>query len=99
MAKINSPITANSYQVGGEHYTNKGIQPWDAMAAWMSPDEFEGFIRGNAIKYLARYKDKEGLKDVLKAQHYVAKLVELITPQAPVKRGRGRPLAKAGKRR
>jgi hypothetical protein len=87
----------DNYQIGGEHYTNKAIQPWDAMASWMSPIEFEGFIRGNAIKYLARYKDKEGLKDVLKAQHYIAKLVELITPKditpkdiTPTKQ-RGRP--------
>lgn len=92
MVKTKSPIMPNNYQIGGEHYTNKAIQPWDAMASWMSPIEFEGFIRGNAIKYLARYKDNEGLNDVLKAQHYIAKLVELLTPKdiTPTKQ-RGRP--------
>jgi Protein of unknwon function (DUF3310) len=63
-------------QVGGNHYLNKTIQPWDAMEAWMSPEQFKGFLLGNAIKYLARYQDKDGLKDLEKAQHYLAKLIE-----------------------
>ena len=42
----------------------------------MSPAEFEGFLRGNVIKYIARYKDKDGLRDVYKAKHYLERLVE-----------------------
>ena len=61
---------------GSEHYTSKSVQPWDAMKAWMSRDEFTGFLRGNAIKYLARYKDKDGLRDLKKAQHYIDKLID-----------------------
>lgn len=80
---INSPSTldkplASSYQVGGEHYKNKVVQPWTAMEAWMSPEQFEGFLRGNVIKYIARYKDKDGLKDVHKAHHYLSKLIECL---------------------
>ena len=71
-------IRANETQVGGEHYTNKSIQPWEAMEAWMSPEQFEGFLRGNVIKYIARYKDKDGLKDVHKAKHYLEKLIECL---------------------
>lgn len=71
-------IRANETQVGGEHYTNKSIQPWEAMEAWMSPEQFEGFLRGNVIKYIARYKDKDGLKDVYKAKHYLEKLLECL---------------------
>jgi hypothetical protein len=69
---------ASSYQVGGEHYKNKGVQPWTAMESWMSPEQFEGFLRGNVIKYIARYKDKDGLKDVYKAKHYLEKLIECL---------------------
>lgn len=62
-------------QVGGTHY-KKDIQPWDAMEAWMSKDAFQGFLQGNAIKYLARWKDKGGVEDLQKAQHYIQKLIE-----------------------
>ena len=48
------------------HY-DKDVQPWDAMAAWFTEEELEGFYRGNIIKYIARYKDKDGIKDIYKA--------------------------------
>jgi len=48
------------------------------MQSWMSAEEFEGFLRGNVIKYIARYKDKDGVKDVLKARHYLERLLEHI---------------------
>jgi hypothetical protein len=44
----------------------------------MTAEEFEGFLRGNVIKYIARYKDKDGLKDVHKAKHYLEKLLECL---------------------
>jgi len=68
----------SNYQVGNDHYTTKVIQPWTAMESWMSSEEFEGFLRGNVIKYIARYKDKDGIKDVLKAKHYLEKLLECL---------------------
>ena len=68
--------TADFRQVGGSHYIEVSVQPWDAMEAWMSHEEFAGFLRGNAIKYLAR--DKGGLEDIKKAQHYIDKLIETL---------------------
>jgi hypothetical protein len=47
------------------------------MEAWMTPEQFVGFLRGNAIKYLARADVKGGLQDIRKAQHYINKLVEV----------------------
>lgn len=73
-----APSLASEYQVGGDHYRAKKVQPWTAMEAWMTRVEFEGFLRGNVIKYIARYKDKDGLKDVYKAKHYLERLVELL---------------------
>lgn len=67
---------ASDHQVGGDHYRSKTIQPWTAMESWMTPEEFEGYLRGNVIKYIARYKDKDGLKDVYKARHYLERLTE-----------------------
>ncbi len=72
------PVTADQQQIGGEHYTSKRIQPWAAMEAWMTPEEFKGFLKGNAIKYLARCNDKGGIEDVLKARHYINKLLEVM---------------------
>lgn len=67
----------NSYQVGGDHYASKAIQPWDAMEAWMTKEAFAGYLHGNCIKYLARYIDKNGVQDLKKCQHYLAKLIEI----------------------
>lgn len=69
---------ANSHQVGGDHYASKTVQPWDAMAAWLTPEQFAGFLRGNAIKYLSRAGSKgDALEDYRKAAHYIAKLIEV----------------------
>lgn len=74
---MNKPL-ASETQIGGEHYRSKEVQPWTAMQSWMTAEEFEGFLRGNVIKYIARYKDKDGVKDVLKARHYLERLLEHI---------------------
>ena len=68
---------SNDHQVGGHHYTSKEVQPWDAMQSWMSPEAFAGYLQGNCIKYLARYRDKNGIEDLKKAQHYLSKLIEV----------------------
>lgn len=60
----------------GRHYTEKSIQPWDAMESWMDREQFIGFLRGNVIKYLARCDDKGGWEDLQKARHYLDKLIE-----------------------
>jgi hypothetical protein len=67
----------NSHQVGGDHYASKSVQPWDAMESWMTPEAFAGYLQGNCIKYLARYRDKNGTQDLKKCQHYLAKLIEV----------------------
>jgi hypothetical protein len=68
---------ADDLQIGGDHYKNMGVQPWKAMESWMTPEQFAGFLRGNAIKYLARCDAKGGLDDIKKARHYIDKLVEV----------------------
>ena len=68
---------ADQQQVGGSHYKNMNVQPWVAMEAWMTPEQFAGFLRGHAIKYLARCDVKGGIADIKKARHYIDKLVEV----------------------
>ena len=63
---------ANATQVGGTHYKEKKLQPWDAIAAWDC-----GFLDGNVIKYVVRYRSKGGVEDLKKARHNLDKLIEL----------------------
>lgn len=65
-------------QVGGKHYLQQHIQPWEAMESWFTAAEFEGYLRGNVVKYLARYRDKNGIEDLEKAKHYIEKLIEFL---------------------
>ena len=75
------PPVDRTFQIGGSHYTDMEIQPWDAMSAWRSDDEFFGFLRGNANKDLARVGTKANCsvrEDLLKAKHYLERLLEEI---------------------
>jgi len=70
--------SANDMQVDGTHYKDMGIQPWELMEALLEPEEFIGFLKGNAMKYALRDGKKEGAtKDAEKARHYMAKLAEM----------------------
>ena len=69
---------ADAVQEGGNHYKSMDVQPWTAMQAWLSADEFRGFLQGNAIKYLARAGHKGNrVDDLKKARHYIDKLIEI----------------------
>jgi hypothetical protein len=63
---------ANVIQHGGTHYKVMAIEPWDYILA-----NGLGYCEGNAIKYLTRWKDKGGVEDLKKAQHYIQKLIEV----------------------
>ena len=47
-----------SDNINPDHYTKGGVETIDFIAAKMTPEEFYGFIKGNALKYISR----EGLK-------------------------------------
>jgi hypothetical protein len=59
-------------QVGGNHY-NMNISPIQYILA-----NDIGFIEGNIIKYVTRYKNKNGLEDLKKAKQYIEILIEHI---------------------
>lgn len=65
-------MTANDQQVGGRHYIDKPFQPWDFIVG-----NKMGFLEGNIIKYVSRYKEKNGVEDLIKASHYLDKLIEV----------------------
>ena len=75
-------VTADSRQVGGSHYKDMPMQPWDVMQAVLTPEEFRGYLKGNVIKYAMRAGRKEGSDDAGKAQHYRQKLAEIDAQEA-----------------
>lgn len=68
----NKQPSPNKKQVGGSHYKKyENLQPWDVVLKWNL-----GYLEGTALKYIARWKDKNGLEDIRKAIHFLEKLVE-----------------------
>lgn len=59
-----------------QHYASQPIECIVAMEAMLSPEEFIGYLRGNIFKYQWRYKQKNGIEDLKKAQWYQNKLIE-----------------------
>ena len=58
------------------HYTSSSsIECIDAIKAALSTEPFEGWLRGNVIKYLWRYPHKNKLEDLRKAQFYLNRLI------------------------
>jgi len=74
--KVNT-TSANNRQVGGDHYKKMKIQPWDLFGSIFNLDEQIGFYLGNVYKYLMRYDSKNGIEDLMKAKHYLEKLIEV----------------------
>lgn len=66
-------MSAKDYQIAGNHYKNKGIQPIEYI---MSNDL--DFCEGNVVKYVTRWKFKSEnrVDDLLKAKHYLEFLIE-----------------------
>jgi hypothetical protein len=67
-------MSANDVQVGGAHYKGTAMQPWDFIVS-----NGLGYLEGNVVKYVTRHRAKNGIQDLQKAQHYLAKLIEVET--------------------
>ena len=70
--KMESEKSALNKEVGGNHYKEFRIQPIEFIEG-----NDLGFSVGNIIKYVCRYKYKNGKEDLLKARHYIDLLIEL----------------------
>jgi len=68
---------ADDMQISGSHYKEMAIQPWALMELVLTSDEFEGYLKGNIIKYAMRAGRKDGSDDAGKAKHYMQKLKEV----------------------
>ena len=72
IATISQPVPALSKQVGGDYYKDMAIQPMEFLQknrlTW---------CEANIIKYVCRHHKKGGIKDLLKAMHYLESLIEM----------------------
>lgn len=57
------------------HYTQGGIECIEALKASMSTDEFRGYLKGCQMKYMWRYRLKNGIEDLKKARWYLDRLI------------------------
>lgn len=63
-------MVANNIQIGGNHY-KLSYQHWDFII-----DTNIHYILANAIKYIVRWRRKDGVNDLKKAKHYLDKAIE-----------------------
>lgn len=71
-------MSAFQEQVGGSHYKDMPIQPVEFIHK-----NGIGFIEGCAIKYLCRWRQKNGVDDLKKAKHYIDLLIEMEEVNGP----------------
>jgi len=64
--------SALNVQVDGGHYKDLKIQPIEYIHANGIP-----FAEGCVIKYVSRWRNKGGVKDLEKAKHFIELLIEL----------------------
>tara|TARA_R100001591_G_C4203998_1_gene144563 strand:+ start:125 stop:355 length:231 start_codon:yes stop_codon:yes gene_type:complete len=61
-----------------EHYNQGTIECIDAIEAMLSQEEFVGYLRGNSLKYRWRFRYKNGIEDLLKAEWYERRLLRVL---------------------
>jgi hypothetical protein len=64
-------MSAKKKQIGGNHYLKYKIAPVEFIIK-----NNIGFVEGNIIKYILRFKEKGGVQDLLKAKHYIELLID-----------------------
>lgn len=58
------------------HYADKAIEVIDYIKDTLTPEQYTGYCLGNVIKYISRYRKKNGVEDLRKAEVYLKWLIE-----------------------
>ena len=61
-----------------EHYNQGNIECIDSIEAMLTNEEFIGYLRGNSHKYRWRFRYKNGIEDLKKAEWYENKLLKVL---------------------
>jgi len=68
-----------------EYYQNKGQDLFSHFEnGLLTNDEYRGFLKGNIFKYIARYQNKNGHEDLVKAKTYLDTLEEFEATLAKI---------------
>ena len=57
------------------HYNQSGIECIEAIKATLG-DNYQDYCKGNVLKYLWRYKYKNGVEDLKKARWYLDSMIK-----------------------
>ena len=57
------------------HYADKKIEVIEYIKDTVTTEGYEGYCIGNVIKYISRYKKKNGLEDLKKARYYLNSII------------------------
>ena len=68
---IQQEVKATDTQIGGDHYTKLAIQPMQ-----YSMENGLDALQHTVIKYVTRFRDKNGIEDLEKAKHCIDMLIE-----------------------
>ena len=60
------------------HYNKGAIECIDAIEAMLTHEEYVGYLRGNSLKYRWRFRYKNGIQDLEKAEWYEQRLMEIL---------------------
>ena len=63
--------------INPSHYKRLPKETIERIKDNLTPEEFKGYLKGNILKYLDRYQDKNGVEDLRKMNWYLNKLIEV----------------------
>ena len=63
------------------HYGSGRIECIEYIEDFLTTEEFIGYLRGNIAKYLHRFRYKNGIEDLKKAEWYLGRLTEVMEDQ------------------
>jgi len=79
--RFSEKTMAKSYDVVNrpEHYNNGGMECIEAIKGMLTHDEYIGYLRGNALKYLWRFRYKgKPIEDLRKTSWYVERTMNYL---------------------
>jgi hypothetical protein len=79
--KEEAPVVKEDQVNHPSHYTDGGIECIEAIEAQLTAEEYQGYLRGNCVKYLWRWRHKGGKTDLAKAQWYLDRLLTFTEAQ------------------
>lgn len=64
-----------------KHYKRGSIETIDYLESTLGHQGFLDYCLGNVLKYISRWRDKNGLEDLMKARWYLEKTISTIEKQ------------------